>query len=172
MDNSIIIELYKKQFQIITLYLIKCGCNFNDAEDIVHDSFIKAIQYIDSIDILNLSSWLFKVAINNYKNKVKRGKIINSISIYEESFYEELMDNYNLEEVIINKEKSLQILKVLNELKETYKSLLIFKYEMNLSYKEISLFLGMDENMVKTYLYRARNKFKEEWRLFNEKSRR
>ncbi|ACD51911.1 hypothetical protein FDB55_03060 [Clostridium botulinum] len=64
------------------------------------------------------------------------------------------------------------ILKVLNELKETYKSLLIFKYEMNLSYKEISLFLGMDENMVKTYLYRARNKFKEEWRLFNEKSRR
>ncbi|WP_286674761.1 sigma factor, partial [Clostridium sp. CMCC3676] len=79
-------------------------CNFNDAEDIVHDSFIKAIQYIDSIDIKNLSSWLFKVAINNYKNKVKRGKIINSISIYEESFYEELMDNYNLEEVIINKE--------------------------------------------------------------------
>ncbi|KAI3344654.1 sigma factor-like helix-turn-helix DNA-binding protein [Clostridium botulinum] len=64
------------------------------------------------------------------------------------------------------------ILKVLNELKEIYKSLLIFKYEMNLSYKEISLFLGMDENMVKTYLYRARNKFKEEWRLFNEKSRR
>ncbi len=72
---------------------------------------------------------------------------------------------------LISKEVK-NILKVLNELKETYKSLLIFKYEMNLSYKEISLFLGMDENMVKTYLYRARNKFKEEWRLFNEKSRR
>ncbi|OSA91994.1 UNVERIFIED_ORG: hypothetical protein B2H95_04945 [Clostridium botulinum] len=67
---------------------------------------------------------------------------------------------------------SIEVKNILKVLNETYKLLLIFKYEMNLSYKEISLFLGMDENMVKTYLYRARNKFKEEWRLFNEKSRR
>jgi RNA polymerase sigma-70 factor (ECF subfamily) len=39
---------------------------------------------------------------------------------------------------------------------------------MELSYKEISLLLGASENTIKTYLYRARNKFKKEWRKLNE----
>ncbi|KAI3348842.1 sigma-70 region 4 domain-containing protein [Clostridium botulinum] len=40
---------------------------------------------------------------------------------------------------------------------------------MNLSYKEISLLLGMDENTVKTYLYRARINSKRGLRVFNER---
>ena len=171
MDKDFMINLYKKQFNVICLYLVKSGCKINDAEDIVHDSFIKAIEYVTEVDIKNISSWLFKVAINNYKNKLKRGKIIKSVSIYEESFYEELSDNFNIEESIISKEKSKEILEVLNLLKEEYRTLIICKYEMNLSYKEISLLLGLDENTIKVYLYRARNKFKEEWNKVNEKHR-
>nr|WP_307906179.1 sigma factor-like helix-turn-helix DNA-binding protein [Clostridium botulinum] len=41
---------------------------------------------------------------------------------------------------------------------------MIFKYELDLSYKEMSLLLGISEDVIKTYLYRARNKFKEIWR--------
>ncbi len=74
MDKDIVISLYKKQFKIICLYLVKCGCSVNDAEDIVHDSFIKAIEYIDGVAIENLSSWLFRVAINT-KMKLKEIKI-------------------------------------------------------------------------------------------------
>lgn len=83
MDKDIVINLYKNQFKNICLYLIKCGCSIDDAEDIVHDSFIKAIEYIDSVAIKALSSWLFRVSINNYKNHLKRCKIINSISVDE-----------------------------------------------------------------------------------------
>ncbi|MDU5111952.1 MAG: sigma-70 region 4 domain-containing protein, partial [Clostridium sp.] len=49
-----------------------------------------------------------------------------------------------------------------------YRSLIILKYEMDLSYKEISVLLGLDENTVKVYLYRARNNFKKEWNKINE----
>ncbi len=65
---------------------------------------------------------------------------------------------------ILSKEIGGEVREILNSLKEEYKSLLIFKYEMELSYKEIGLLLGISEGNVKTYLYRARNKFKEEWR--------
>lgn len=171
MNNDLVIDLYKKQYKIIVLYLVKCGCSLIDAEDIVHDSFIKAIEYMDVVEINNLSSWLFKISINNYKNKIKRGKIINSIPIDEAGFFEVLIDNFNVEENLLNKEKSLEVSKILNELKEEYRSLIIFKYEMDLSYKEIALLLGIDENTVKTYLYRARNKFKEEWGKLHEKYR-
>ena len=56
----------------------------------------------------------------------------------------------------------------LNNMKEEYKSILILKYDMELSYKEIALLLGTNEDVIKTYMYRARNKFKEEWRMINE----
>lgn len=168
MDKDLIINLYKQQFNIICLYLIKCGCRPSDVEDIVQDSFIKVIEYITEINIKNLPSWLFKVSINNYKNMVRRGKVMSSKSIYEDNFYEELVDNFNLEENIINKEKSQKILQTLNLLKEEYKSLIILKYEIDLSYKEISILLGLDENTIKVYLYRARNSFKKEWNKINE----
>ncbi|GEM_PF-214327 len=172
MDKDIVISLYKKQFNIICLYLVKCGCSISDAEDIVHDSFIKAIEYMDGVAIRNLSSWLFKVAINTYKNNLKRGKIINSISIDEENFYEQLVHDLTVEDEILNKENGGEVREVLNSLKEEYRSLLIFKYEMKLSYKEIGLLLGINESTVKTYLYRARNKFKEEWGKRYERYRR
>ena len=163
MDNDIIINLYKKQFNIICLYLIKYGCSPADAEDIVHDSFIKAIEYMDGVSINNLSSWLYKIAINTFKNHLKRGKIISYISIDEDNFCNQLANDDNVEKEIIIKEKHGQVQNVLNSLKDEYKSLLIFKYDMDLSYKEIALLLGISETNVKTYLYRARNKFKEEW---------
>lgn len=172
MEQDLVINLYKKQFKIICLYLVKCGCSISDAEDIVHDSFIKAIEYMDSVEVEKLSSWLFKVAMNNYKNRIKRKKIISFVSINEERFYENIEDECNVENEILKMEKALEVSKVLNDMKEEYRSLLILKYELQLSYKEISLLLGTEETNVKTYLYRARNKFREEWRALNERNRR
>jgi len=41
---------------------------------------------------------------------------------------------------------------------------LFFKYDMGLSYKEIAELLDINENTVKTYLFRAREQFKKLWR--------
>lgn len=169
MDEDLIIKLYKKQYRIITLYLIKCGCSVSDAEDIVHDSFIKAIEYLEGVNVNDVSSWLFRVAINKYKNFIKRKKIINTVSINEESFYEQIAMDFTVEGEIIREEISIEVRGILDSLKEEYRSLLILKYELELSYKEIGLLLGINEDAVKTYLYRARNKFKEEWRKRNER---
>ncbi|WP_404987737.1 RNA polymerase sigma factor [Clostridium culturomicium] len=169
MDKDLIINLYKKQYKIISLYLIKCGCSVSDAEDIVHDSFIKAIEYLEGVKVNYVSSWLFRVAVNKYKNFNKRKKIINTVSINEESFYEQIAQEFTVEGEILSKEISEEIRGTLNGLKEEYRSLLILKYDMELSYKEIGLLLGINEDSVKTYLYRARNKFKEDWRKSNER---
>ncbi|KEI08415.1 RNA polymerase sigma factor [Clostridium novyi B str. ATCC 27606] len=164
MNNKLLIDLYKRQANIIFAYLIKCGCNNEEAEDIVQDGFIKAIEYMSGISDNNISSWLFTVCMNNFKNRVKRRKTLNKIIVnWYELFLKNLHDNSILDEIIFS-EKKEDIKECLNLLKEEYKSLLIFKYELNLSYKEISLLLGISEDIIKTYLYRARNKFKEIWR--------
>ncbi|WP_343216266.1 RNA polymerase sigma factor [Clostridium frigoris] len=49
------------------------------------------------------------------------------------------------------------------------KNLLILKYNMDLSYKEISNVLDINESTVKTYLFRAREQFKNKWGvMYNE----
>lgn len=167
MKNDRIIDLYKSQSKIITYYLMKQGCSLDDAQDIMHDSFIKAIKYIDGVDCNKISSWLFKVAMNTYKDYLRKNKRINYISIDNDEFYAQLIGDFDVAEGYLQKDKSKKILSVLNNMKEEYKSILIFKYDMELSYRDIALLLGTKEELVKTYMYRARNKFKEEWRKNN-----
>ncbi|MGO1369910.1 MAG: RNA polymerase sigma factor [Senegalia sp. (in: firmicutes)] len=169
MNNDILIELYKSKSKMIYRYLIKRGCSKEEAEDIMQDSFVKAIEYIDIVDIQKFHSWLFTVSINNYNNYIKRKNIIKEINLEDKFFYNIVKDKNNVEETIIQEVDSIKIKEILNNLKEIYKTLLILKYDMDLSYKEIGEILDMKENTVKIYLYRARNKFKKIWRDKNEK---
>lgn len=164
MNKEILLELYKSQSKIIYGYLIKCGCSREEAEDIVHDSFIKAIEYMDGISVEKLPSWLFKVALNNYKNKIKRKSLINEVSIDYEGFCSNFIGDNDSLEILLWKEKEEHVRECLSKLKEQSKILLIFKYDMELSYKEIGKLLGLSQEVVKTYLYRARNEFKIAWR--------
>lgn len=164
MDNEILLKLYKSQGKIIFGYLIKCGCSKEEAEDIVQDSFVKAIEYMDGISSEKLSSWLFTVALNNFRNSKKRENRIRQVNIDENHFLENLSNDVDIVEFMLSKENSKEIRSCLESLKDEYRTLLIFKYDMELSYKEISRLIGISEDTIKTYLYRARNEFKRNWR--------
>lgn len=164
MNNEILIKLYREKSKIIYGYLIKKGCSNEEAEDILQDSFVKAIEYIDSISPEKFHSWLFTVSINNYNNYIKRKNIIKEVNIENEDFYNTICSENSTEKDILSKEKTQSIKETLNKLKEVYKTLLIMKYDMDLSYEQIGNLLDMNENTVKTYLYRARNEFKKNWR--------
>jgi len=169
LNNDILIELYKSKSKVIYRYLIKRGCSKEEAEDIMQDSFVKAIEYIDVVNIQKFHSWLFTVSINNYNNYLKRKNIIREINLEDKFFYNIAKSKSNVEETIVRQEDSVKIKEILNNLKEIYKTLLIMKYDMDLTYKEISEILDMKENTVKIYLYRARNKFKKIWRDKSER---
>ena len=64
MSKEILTELYEKQAKIIYRYLLKHGCRKEEAEEIIQENFIKAIQYIDGVDERKLPSWIFKVSLN------------------------------------------------------------------------------------------------------------
>ena len=156
-------ELYEKQAKIIYRYLLKYGCCKEEAEEIVQESFMKAIQYIDGVDERKLPSWIFKVALNNYRNYLKRKSVIAELSIDGGGFFSRLAAEGEFTEVILANESATLVRECLSSLKDGYKDLLILKYEMELSYKEIGRLLGLSETTVKTYLYRARNEFKRLW---------
>ena len=144
-------------------YLIKNGCTREEAEDIVQNSFVKAIKYMDGVSKEKLSSWLFKVSLNEFRNLMKKQKKLYRISIDEEGFTNKFSLEGDFTEDLLITDRNNEVKKCHNKLKDGYKDLLILKYDMELSYKEIALLLGMQESVVKTYLYRARREFEKEW---------
>lgn len=166
MKNDLISKIFIDKINIIYCYLIKLGCNQEDAEDIAQDTFYKALKYIDGIDVSQISSWLFRVAINTYYDLCRIRKRHIQVIIDEEIFKS---DNNLCEDYILDLERKEDVLIILNSLNDIQKNLLILKYDMDLSYKDIANVLDISESTVKTYLFRAREQFKNKWRCtYNE----
>lgn len=167
MERDLLSRLYKQKASFIYQYLIKIGASAEDAEDIVQNTFFKAIEYMVHLEERNLSSWLFKVAINNYYDLCRKQKRHPTVELEEKHLSKEIL-RVTPELDIIIKEDSKEISKVFNQMKESYKNLLILKYEMELSYTQMAMLLDTTESQIKTYLYRARNDFKKRWEEKNE----
>lgn len=146
-------SLYNSQAQLIYRYLLKHGCRREVAEEIVHDSFIKVIEHFNDINLEIASSWIFRVALNGYRSYLKKASTREELLIEETRFFKNFSINADIEDVLLNNEKKKEIRDCLNSLKESYKLLLILKYEMELSYKDIGVILGISEKNIKTYLY-------------------
>lgn len=143
----------------IQKYLIRLGASATDAEDIVQDTVYKALLYIDSIDENKFSAWLYKVAINRYYDLCRRSKrIVIPID------YVDVPDTELPEDHLLLKEKREDIERVLSELLPLHKQLIIMKYELELSYLEISGLLGITTDTVKSALFRARKQFQKKYR--------
>lgn len=165
MKNDLISKMFINKMSIIYSYLLKLGCSQEDAEDIIQDTFYKAIKYIDGLDTSQISSWLFKVAVNKYYDLCRKKNRFVHVSIDEEIFKVSPSDSTLCEDYIIDLERKEEVLRVLNTLNDIQKNLLILKYSLNLSYKEIAEILDINESTVKTYLFRAREHFRNKWRM-------
>ena len=163
MDYDVITQLYIEQMSIIYKYLIKLGCSKDEAEDIVQESFTRAMEHMDGVRVEKLRSWLFTVAINIFRTFRKRNNRL-SFSLDEEQYFNNFCSEDDVVASVLVFEKSECVKETLESLKDQYKTLLLMKYQADLSYKQISILLGIPENTVKTYLFRAREEFKERWK--------
>lgn len=63
MNDSVMEKKLNEKLSFIYAYLLKMGASKEDAEDIIQDTAYKFLLYIDSMNIKNIESWLFRVAI-------------------------------------------------------------------------------------------------------------
>ena len=168
MDSHLLLEIYKKQAKMIYFYLKRNGCSHEDAEDIVQESYTKFIAYSSGVPSDKALSYIFTISMNEYKKLLrKRGKE-QSISIDNDYFWNNFANDQDTELNVLTIEMNYEIALVLDRIQEIFKQLLLLKYELELSYKEIALLLGVKEETVRTYLFRARKEFQKKWRELHE----
>ncbi|MBW7475781.1 RNA polymerase sigma factor [Paenibacillus oenotherae] len=148
-------------------YLRKRGLTHEDAEDIVQDTCYKFLLYKDGIRSDIVMSWLYRVASNRFYDLKRKEKRYSTADVDALP----LIVLTNIPEIrVLEKERARDIRETLETLPRFQQELLVLKYELELSYKEISSLLMMNENTLKTHVRRAKEKFIKQFQevLHNE----
>lgn len=149
-----------EEAQIVFKYLLKIGATKEDAEDVTQETIMKTIECLSQIQAKNLRAWLFKVALHRYYTLYNKNK--RSVSLSNDEM-QQFQSSLNIEEHLLIDEQNQTLHRALQGLSSTYQQLLIMKYFMDLSYKEMASILDVSENHIRTYLQRARQALKKKW---------
>jgi RNA polymerase sigma-70 factor (ECF subfamily) len=125
------------------------------AEDMVHDSYIKAVERWDIFPTRNDAKyWLIRVVKNNALNWIKRkGREQN---VYQRYFKESNDSSESPEDETLKSEAIKDVQHYLDKLPEKFRVVLVLKEYGLLNYKEIGRTLGITEGNVKVRVFRAR----------------
>jgi RNA polymerase sigma-70 factor (ECF subfamily) len=129
------------------------------ADDIVQDVFIKLFENLNNIhNKQSIQFWLFKTARNEMMSFFRSSKTKKLISEAVDIDEVEIGSDVSLEDEIENKELNKLILSELENMNEDFREVFVLKEYSGLSYKEIASLLSIDEDLVKSRLYKARQK--------------
>ncbi|MCR5289792.1 MAG: RNA polymerase sigma factor [Treponema sp.] len=141
--------LYKISYKIVN--------DEEAAEDLVHDSLIKANEKGLVFPSLNDAKfWLIRVVKNASLNYVKRKQ--RERKAYEKALHEDHRHQDSGETDLLKSETVKLAQEALNKLPTHLKEVLILREYGDLNYKEIGKVLGITEGNVKVRVFRAREK--------------
>jgi RNA polymerase sigma-70 factor (ECF subfamily) len=134
-------------------FIVKNIRHEEDARDIVQTAFEKLWINRKSVDPLKIKSYLFTVAYHQMIDHIRKDKKMTITDNFES------LNNATTYQA--NHELKQVLLKAINELNPTQKSLVLLKDYEGYSYQEIGEIMDLTESQVKVYLHRARLQLKE-----------
>jgi len=150
-------DLYRSYFKDVFLYIKSLANDEHIAEDITSETFLKAIQSIDSFKGNgDIRIWLCQIAKNCYFSYLRKHKKLTNLETVAEP-----ADSIDIEVAMNTAETSMQIHEVLHNLKEPYKEVFSLRTFGELSFKQIAALFGKSENWACVTYHRARNKISE-----------
>ena len=119
-----------------------------DAQDIVQTAFEKLWINREKVEAEKVKSYLFTVAYHQMIDHIRKDKKKSTTDNFEE-----VKGHINTSS---NAELKQILLRAINELNPTQKSLVLLKDYEGYSYQEIGEIMNLSESQVKVYLHRAR----------------
>ena len=125
--------------------------NEADTLDVIQESIIKALISIESLkEIEKVKSWFYKIVIRTSIDYIRKNKKYNDMIDISEIINNGKSDQY----------KDLDLYKALDELDETYKTIIILRSFEDMKINDIADILDENPNTVKTRLYAGLKKLK------------
>ncbi len=134
------------------------------ARELTQVTFIQAYKSFTKLNkVRSIKSWLYKIALNKTNDYFRKQKLLFFLKSFDfraenESTY---IDNSPLDN-LLQKEFWNRIDRFIDQLPNKEKEVFALRYLDNLTLKEIAEVQGKNENTVKTHLYRALKKYRQD----------
>lgn len=166
-DQEAFRELYNKYADYALRVATAITRSETTAADAVQETFIRVYYYIVDFDLSRpFQPWFYRILINECNRLMKKkGKTI-SISDYLENDMSFAKDDvHQFEEYEL-------LYKAIGKLEDINRIPIVLKYLKGFSEAEIAEILAINQNTVKSRLYKGRQKLKEYMEKFEERRRR
>lgn len=153
-----ILNRYKKSVFSIVYRMIG---NYHEAEDISQEVFINVYKKIYQFDSSKkFAPWIHRIAVNSCITAMRKNNKIVLLNFDEgyvphyETNPHEFQDDPQL--VFENKELKAEIEAALLKLPESYRLMIVLRYQLDLDNQEIAEILGVSRENVEVKVHRAR----------------
>jgi RNA polymerase sigma-70 factor (ECF subfamily) len=153
--TTVIGQLYLAYQQPIQRYLERLVHNRETAEDLVHETFIKALQRWDQHTPTSVPSWLYRIATNTAYDYLRRKRLVKMTRLTDE--YATTCRTPAMETRIDDAEP---IVAALQHIPKHYRLPLLL-VAAGYEHKDIAAVLNCNVNTIKTRVYRGRMRFRE-----------
>lgn len=160
---------YERKVYNIAFRMFK---NKTDAEDMAQEVFIKIYQKLNLFNFKSsFSTWIYRITVNTCLDEIRKRKREKNISL-ESDYQKEIESNYKEpERTLDSNEKLKKVEKVLYDLNEKHRVVIVLRDINGFSYDEIAKILDIKKGTVKSRISRARSKLIEKMELFDENER-
>lgn len=166
-----LVDEYSPQIYRLALKML---ANEQDAEDVLQNTFIKALQAIKKFEgRSSLSTWLYRIAVNEALMILRRQKPTIQVAMDYESDEDEIQHPTQFtdwcclpEEELLSSESKEHMDMAIRRLPEKLQVVFLLRDIEGLSVRETSEALGLTESAVKTRLLRARLNLREQLSVY------
>ncbi len=155
MDEKLLRELYKKYYKELYLYLYSLCKNRELSEDILQETFLKAILSLKD-NHTNMRAWLYTVARNLYFNYSKKEKRKN-----DDEISDLVSDGTEVIEEIIKIEENRLLYKAVQSIDRRKREVLTLQYFCGMTQKEIASTLKISCENVRVLSCRGKRELKK-----------
>lgn len=144
-------EFYKKYRVRLYHYCYQLLGNRSDAEDTVHETFMKIFNGIDGLHSSNaFRSWVYSIARNESLQVLRKKRPLVLVN------HDETVDRESLEHRIDSNDLAICIRTEIESLKPEYREVIYLREYHHLTYDEIAGILRITTSSVKNMLFKAR----------------
>ena len=165
-DEAAFARLVRKYQKPVHAYASRKTGDFHIAEDITQETFLEAYQNLENLrDPLKFSAWLFGIAnhlcIAWFRKNRSRSELLREHYIIKTD-----TDTYSRHVALENERDTVEAQralaqKLLSKLKENDRQLITLHYFEEMTSAEISRYLGVSQNTIKSRLRRAKQRLRQ-----------
>lgn len=169
-DKAAFAQLVRANQQMVFNLLYRLIPEWMDLEDLAQDVWVKVYQSIGGMkNYASFKTWLHRIAINTYYDKMRRQGNRVEISLDEPDENDEQKGTMDIpdprllpEELIINAEWKKYVEDKIKALPEQHRIMIVMRDVQNLSYEEIASVTDLSLGTVKSRIARARERLVSE----------